>query len=116
MKKSLFALLALSSNVFAGASFEDYIKAVKASRPYDTKKISNVGLLTVDMVIHYEQAVVLGTTADYEERAKIQHFDSFLNAADNMCGEIDLAGCIYDLVCEDKIIHNLNKTIMPCKN
>lgn len=116
MKKSLFALMALSSNVFAGASFEDHVKAVKDSRPYDAKKISNVGLLTVDMVIHYEQAVILGTTAAYEERSKIQHFDSFLNAADNMCGEIDLAGCIYDLVCEDKITHNLNTSIMPCKN
>lgn len=116
MKKSLFALLALSSNAFAGGAFEDHLKAVKDARPYDAKKISNVGLLTVDMVIHYEQAVVLGTTVAYEERSKIQHFDSFLNAADTMCGEIDLAGCIYDLVCEDKIEHNLNTTMMPCKN
>ncbi len=115
MKKSLFALLALSSNAFAGM-YDDHVKAVKNQRPYDHKKINHVALLTTDMVIHYEQAVVLGTTVDYEERTKIDHFDTFLNAADNMCGEIDLAGCIYDLVCEDKIIHNLNKTIMPCRD
>lgn len=115
MKKTIVAGLALSSSAFAG-NFDDHVKAIKEARPYDLKKINNVGLLTVDMVIHYEQAVVLGTTESYEELTKINHFDSFLNAADNMCGEIDLAGCIYDLVCEDKITHNLNKTIMPCKN
>lgn len=113
MKKSLFAALAISSSAFA-VDYAAHVKAVKESRPYDQKKISNVDNLTVDMVTHFEQAVIVGTTADYEERTKVRHFDSFLNASDNMCGEIDLAGCIYELVCEDKIIHNLNKSIMPC--
>lgn len=113
MKKSFFAFLALSSNAFAG-SYADHVANVKAQRPYDTDKIKKVDLLATDMVIHYENAVVVGTTADYEERAKIYHFDSFLDASDKICGDIDLAGCIYDLVCEDKIDHNLNTTMMPC--
>lgn len=113
MKKTIVTALALSSSAFAG-NYADHVKAIKEARPYDLKKISNVDVLTVDMVIHYEQAVVLGTTAAYEERSKIQHFNSFLNAADNMCGEIDLAGCIYELVCENKIEHNLKRSMMPC--
>ena len=113
MKKSFLAFLALGSNAFAGL-YDGHVKAVKDQRPYDQKKINHVALLTTDMVIHYEQAVVLGTTVDYEERTKIRHFDSFLEAADNVCGEIDLAGCIYELVCEDKINHNLNTSVMPC--
>lgn len=114
MKKSLFALAVISTNAFAG-QFSDYVKSVKDQRPYEKKKIENLANLTVDMVIHYEKAVVLGTTPDYEENTKIRHFANFLDASDKMCNDIDLAGCIYDLVCNDQVIHNLNKEMMPCQ-
>ena len=114
MRKSLFALAVISTNALAG-QFSDYVNAVKAERPYEKKRIENLAHLTEDMVIHYEKAVVLGTTADYEESTKIRHFASFLDASDKMCNDIDLAGCIYDLVCNDQVIHNLNTEMMPCQ-
>ncbi len=114
MKKIMLAVLALSSNAFAGA-YDDYVQAVKDQRPSDQEKIDQVASLTNDMVIHYEPAVTIGTTSEYKERAKISHFNSFLDAADKKCGDIDLSACISQLVCENKIQHNLNTQIMPCK-
>lgn len=113
MKKPLILLAAVATNAFA-SSYADHVNEVKAQRPYEKKKIENIDLLTTDMVIHYEQAVLLGTTPDYKEQTKISHFNSFLYAADNMCEDINLASCIYELVCEDKIPHNLKTSIMPC--
>lgn len=114
MKKSLFALAVISTNAFAGL-YSDHVSSVKEQRPYEKKKIENLAHLTEDMVIHYEKAVLVGTTAVYEENTKIRHFDLFLDASDRMCNDIDLAGCIYDLVCNDQVIHNLNKEMMPCQ-
>lgn len=114
MKKSLLVFAALTSNVFAGA-YEDHIKAIKAQRPYEKKKIDQLDIMTSDLVKHYDLAVVLGTTPEYEATSKIEHFNSFLRASDTVCGEIDLASCIYELVCNDEIPHNLDTRIMPCR-
>ena len=107
-----FALMALLGSQFG--AFENYVQAVKKENPEDEKRINQIALLTQDMVIHYEQAVVLGTTQDYEENTKIWHFNSFLKAADEKCEDIDLATCIYELVCSDSIPHNLATRQMPC--
>lgn len=114
MKKSLLVFVALTSNAMAGV-YEDHVKAVKAQRPYEKKKIEQLDDLTTDMVRHYDRAVVLGTTPEYEATSKIEHFNSFLRASDTVCGEINLAQCIYDLVCSDEIPHNLDTRMMPCR-
>lgn len=113
MKKSAMALATLSLNALA-ADFADHVKKVKDARPMDRDKIDHMALLTTDLVIHYEQAVILGTSRDYEENTKIRHFDEFLKASDQMCEEINLTSCIYDLICEDVVNHNLKRSILPC--
>lgn len=113
MKKSLLVFVALTSNAMAGA-YEDHVKTIKNQRPYEKKKIEQLDDLTTDMVKHYDQAVVLGTTSEYEATSKIEHFNSFLRASDTTCADIDLAKCIYELVCNDEISHNLDTRIMPC--
>jgi hypothetical protein len=113
MKKTSLALAAMSLNAMA-ANFVDHVQKVKAERPMDGKKIDHVAILTQDLVIHYEQAVILGTSKDYEERTLIGHFEEFLRASDEQCDEINLTGCIYDLICEEEVNHNLKTSIMPC--
>lgn len=113
MKKQLLALTTLSLNAFAG-DFSDHIKIMKDARPHEADKIDHLALLTTDLVIHYEQAVILGTSRDYEENTKIRHFNEFLKASEELCEEINLTSCIYDLICEDEVNHNLKRSILPC--
>ena len=113
MKKSTLALSLMSINALA-SSFSDYVTSVKESRPEDADQISKVALLTQDIVIHYEKAVLLGTSKEYQEQTKIIHFKEFLKASDMQCEDINLTSCIYDLICEDEVKHNLKTSMMPC--
>lgn len=113
MKKLTFAMAAISVNAMA-ASFTQHVQELKFERPKDADKINHIALLTNDLVIHYEQAILVGTTADYEQTTLINHFNDFMYAADNQCEEINLTGCIYDLICEGEVRHNLKTSYMPC--
>ena len=111
---SLMALLALSTNVLVG-DYDNHVANVKKQRPYETDKVEKVKVLASDMVLHYDKVVILGTTEEYAEVSKIWHFDAFLDAADKFCDDIHLVDCINELVCEQKIFHNLDTRRMECK-
>ncbi len=116
MQLSLAKFIALASQALVGADYDAHIQSVIEARPTEAEKIRTVALLNTDYVIHYEQAVILGTTADYEEHTKIWHFDHMLHAVDTQCApEIDMATCVRDLVCEKKFPHNFNLRIMICE-
>ena len=115
MQLSLAKFIALASQALVGADYEAHIQATLEARPLETEKIRNVALLNTDYVIHYEKAVILGTTAEYEEQTKIWHFDQMLKAVDTQCApEIDMATCVRELVCEKKFPHNFSLEIMIC--
>lgn len=113
MKKLILPLMAASVSSFA-STYVEHVNAVKGARPQDEARINHVAVLSEDLVIHYENAVVNGTTADYIELTKIQHFNSFLDASDEKCSEVDLTSCIYDLICMGEVTHNLNTDIFTC--
>ncbi|MBY0517206.1 MAG: hypothetical protein K2P81_09870 [Bacteriovoracaceae bacterium] len=110
MKSAIAALITLASG-----DYSQHVNQVIEQRPLDEDKIRHVELLNTDYVIHYEQAVILGTTAAYEEQTKIWHFDQMLKAVDKNCSpEIDLAGCVHELVCSKAFPHNFDLRIMIC--
>ena len=112
MQPAIANFLAVTATAVAG-DYASHVNAVKEARPYETEKISRVALLNEDMVRHYEQAVVLGTTADYEENTKIRHFYNMLDAVDKNCTEdIDLVSCVLEMVCDNAFPHNFNKRLI----
>lgn len=114
MNPALATFLTLAAKSMTGADFDAHVQNVLANRAADTDKIEHVALLAADFVRHYEQAVVLGTTADYEEQTMIWHFNSMLKGVDTQCADIDLFSCVHELICEGKIVHNLNTGMMGC--
>lgn len=114
MNPALATFLTLAAKSMTGADFDAHVQSVVANRTADADKIEHVALLATDFVRHYEQAVVLGTTADYEEQTMIWHFNSMLNGVDTQCEDIDLFSCVHELICEGKIAHNLKTDMMGC--
>lgn len=114
MNPGLAAFLTLAAKSLTVADYEAHIQEVMAQRSADADKVAHVALLNTDYVLHYEQAVILGTTAEYEEQTKIWHFDRMLEAVDNQCAEIEMVECVRDLVCNKKFPHNFNTRIMGC--
>lgn len=109
-----FALL--STKALLALNFEGHVQAVLEQRPADADRVQEAALIAQDLVLHYEQAVVLGTTAEYEEHSKIWHFSSILDAADTKCAaDIQLFSCVKDLICQGKIVHNLDTRRMDCR-
>lgn len=107
MKRLNFALATISLNTFA-ATYDQHVDALKNQRPQDADKIDHIAILTKDLVIHYEKAITLGTTPDYRNSTLKSHFNDFMEASDTVCEDIHLTTCIYDLICENKVRHNLN--------
>lgn len=115
MNPAFVTFLTLAAKSMTGADFDAHVQSVLANRTADSDKIEHVALLAADFVRHYEQAVVLGTTADYQEQAMIWHFNSMLKGVDTQCSaDIDLFSCVHDLICEGKIVHNLHTGMMGC--
>jgi hypothetical protein len=108
------ALLALATKSLLAPDYNDHVRQVLDKNPAKADLIHHVDLLAVDYVIHYEQAVILGTTADYEEQTKIHHFNAILAGAEKSCENIDLAHCVRKMICKKEIIHNLKLSIMNC--
>ena len=115
MNPAFVTFFTLAAKSMTGADFDAHVQSVLANRTADSDKIEHVALLAADFVRHYEQAVVLGTTADYQEQAMIWHFNSMLKGVDTQCSaDIDLFSCVHDLICEGKIVHNLHTGMMGC--
>lgn len=114
LNPGLALFLTMAAKSLTGADFDAHVQGVLLDRPQDEARITQVALLAQDWVLHYEQAVVLGTTADYEEQTKIWHFEQMLKGADEMCSDINLFTCLSDLVCDNQIGHNLNRDMMGC--
>lgn len=108
------ALMALATKSLLAPDYNAHVQNVLEKKPEQADLIHNVDLLTVDYVIHYEQAVLLGTTADYEEQTKIHHFEAILAGAEKNCKDINLAYCVRKMICNKEIIHNLKLSIMNC--
>jgi hypothetical protein len=108
------ALMALASKSLLVSDYHAHVQKVVDTRPDETDKIYDISHLNVDYVIHYEQAILLGTTAEYEEHSKIYHFDKMLEAVDKNCNEIELATCVREMVCKKTFAHNFNLRLMNC--
>lgn len=114
MSISLTKFLAYSAQTLMAIDYGAHVAAVKAKRPYELKRINKVDLITQDYVLHFEEAIILGTTEEYAEESKVWHFDQILEGSDKYCTDIDLAGCVKDLICENRISHNLDKQRLGC--
>lgn len=114
MSISLTKFLAYSAQTLIVMDYGAHVAAIKAKRPNELKRINKVDLITRDYVLHYEKAILLGTTEEYAETSQIWHFDQILEGSDKYCTEIDLAGCVKDLICENRIPHNLDKKRLGC--
>lgn len=115
LNPGLALFLTMAAKSLTGADFDAHVQGVLAARPADDARITQVALLAQDWVQHYEQAVILGTTPEYEEQTKVWHFDQLLSGADAMCSDdINLFICLSDLVCDNQIGHNLNRDMMGC--
>ena len=108
------ALMALAAKSLVTPDYRAHVQSVLEQKPDQSDLIQRVEALAWDYVIHYEQAVILGTTADYEEQTKIHHFNAILNGAEKNCSEINLAYCVRKMICKGEIIHNLKLSIMNC--
>jgi hypothetical protein len=108
------ALLALATKSLLAPDYRAHVQTVLDKNPDQADLIHKVDMLAWDYVIHYEQAVILGTTPDYEEQTKIHHFNAILSGAEKNCEGIDLAYCVRKMICKKEIIHNLKLSIMNC--
>lgn len=108
------ALIALATKSLVAPDYRDHVQKVLEENPEKADLIHKVDMIAFDYVIHYEQAVLLGTTPDYEEQTKIHHFNSILAGAEKSCSEINLAYCVRKMICNKEIVHNLKLSIMNC--
>lgn len=72
-----------------------------------------------DLVLHYDRAVILGTSsASYIEEQKQVLGDILREKLTvEVCGEINLYTCALDLLCAGKIpATNLRSDLLPCDN
>lgn len=116
MKKLLFALSTLSLNAFANP-YADYVERALANRPDEKLKINKISVLAQDLNLHYDAAIISGTTKEYEFRANISLFQEMLDASDTQCSEdIDLNACLFDLLCKDQIQHSFDVRMFKANN
>lgn len=92
--------------------------ANQASADYKTPSDEDIMEIAVDLVIHYDVAVVAGTS-NPEYIASRQEYlfkDLKINLTEENCSEsIDLYTCAIDLICTEKMgLNNLHPDLLPC--
>jgi hypothetical protein len=116
MKKSLFVLAVLSLDAMAG--LENCASSQKEATLQECKDFKrHVAVIAKDYVVHYEKAIVKGTSsADYLEKAINYHTEEMFKASSENCADdIQLSNCINDLLCNGKIANNLEVSWMDCE-
>lgn len=83
------------------------------------QKDDRVQAVADDLVLHYDRAVILGTSnADYvkgQQQRLGERLKEKLTV--EICGEIDLYTCALDLLCSGEIpVGNLHPDLLPCDN
>ena len=70
-----------------------------------------------DLVLHYDQAVVLGTSNPEYIKGQQERLGLTLGQylTEQRCGDIDLYSCAFELLCNGQIpISNLRRDLLPC--
>ena len=104
MKKRILgiSLLAFYGSLYAGQITDGQIKDV-----------------AVDLVIHYDRAVVMGTTnEEYIAGQEESVFEQLRkNIGPNDCQDIALYNCALDLICHGPVgFMNLQPELVPCQD
>lgn len=94
-------------NAKSNESFSDAVKnAPGRYHQLNPADINTLALEVNDWVIHYEKAVILGTSYEYEDTVKARIFNNILNNENQCKKDINLTTCAKDLICDDKIFTN----------